>query len=76
MIPISKPKNTSGPKIQRLREAAGLTRDQLAKALRRQGLFITSWRIRRIEGQRALIYDIDLAAFAAFFQVKSSTLLD
>lgn len=73
---MDKPKNCTGPNIQRFREAVGLTRTALAKALREQGFIITPRRIKKIEDQTARVYVNDLVIFARFFRVRIADLFD
>ena len=73
---MEKPKNCTGANIQRYREAAGLTRTALARALRERGFVITPRRIKGIEEQTALVYVDDLVAFARFFHVRIADLFD
>ncbi len=73
---MNKPKNCTGPIIQRYREAAGLSRTALAKALREQGFIITPRRIKGIEEQTAYVFVNDLVAFARFFKVRIADLFD
>lgn len=73
---MEKSKNCIGLNIQRYREAAGLTRTALARALREQGFVITSRRIKGIEEQTACVYVNDLVAFARFFHIRLAALFD
>ena len=71
---MEKPKNCTGPNIQRYREAAGLTRTALSRALWERGFVITPRRIKGMEEQTAKVYELDLIAFARFFHIRADDL--
>lgn len=73
---MEKPKNCTGSNIRRYREAAGLTRTALSRALRERGFVITPRRIRGIEEQTAKVYELDLIAFSRFFHIRIDDLFD
>jgi len=62
--------------IQHYREAAGLTRTALSRALRERGFVISPRRIKGMEEQTSRVYVNDLVAFARFFRVRIAELLD
>ena len=73
---MEKPKNCTGPNIRRYREAAGLTRTALSRALREQGFIISPRRIRKMEEQSTKVYEFDLIAFARLFHIRAGDLFD
>ena len=72
---MNKPANICGPNLRRLRLAAGLSYFRLSRLLRKQGYFITPWRLKRIEEQTDKVYVHDLKAFSRFFSVSYDALL-
>ena len=68
--------NASGRKIRELREAAGLSQEQLAGKLQLAGLNLNQKALSRIETGERVVPDFELIYFARFFQISVETLLD
>lgn len=67
--------NASGLKIKQLREASGLSQEQLAAKLQLAGLNLNQKAISRIENRERVIPDFELFYFSEALHVPISTLL-
>ena len=67
--------NASGRRIKELREAAGLSQEQLAGKLQLLGLDTTQKAISRIETGSRIVPDYELIPFAKVFHVSVNYLL-
>lgn len=67
--------NASGPQIRLLREAAGLSQEQLAAKMQLVGLNVTQKMISRIETGNRIVSDYELIYFSSFFRVSTDELL-
>ncbi len=67
--------NASGLKIKQLREASGLSQEQLAAKLQLAGLNLNQKAISRIENGERVIPDFELFYFSEALHVPISTLL-
>ena len=68
--------NASGRKIKELREAAGLSQEQLAAKVQLVGLNLNQKAISRIETGDRVVPDFELLFFSEVFDVSVETLLD
>lgn len=68
--------NASGIKIKELREAAGLSQEQLAAKIQLVGLNINQKAISRIETGDRVVPDYELFYFSSVFNVPICALLD
>lgn len=67
--------NASGLKFKQLREASGLSQEQLAAKLQLAGLNLNQKAISRIENGERVIPDFELFYFSEALHVPISTLL-
>lgn len=68
--------NASGYKIKELREAAGLSQEQLAAKLQLAGLNINQKAISRIETGERVVPDFELICFSEALSAPVEILLD
>lgn len=68
--------NASGTKIKWLREAAGLSQEQLAAKLQLAGLNLNQKAVSRIETGERVVADYELLYFSKIFHVSLDCLLD
>ena len=68
--------NASGRKIKELREAAGLSQEQLATKVQLVGLNLNQKAISRIETGDRVVPDFELLFFSEVFGVSVEALLD
>lgn len=68
--------NISGPRITALRKELHISQRQLADELQLRGLDIDKNAIQRIESRQRFVTDIELLAFAAFFNVPLEKLIN
>ena len=68
--------NASGQKIKELREAAGLSQEQLAAKLQLTGLNLNQKAISRIETGERVVPDFELLYFSEVLNTSICTLLD
>ncbi len=68
--------NISGPRIAALRKELRISQRQLADELQLRGLDIDKNAIQRIESRQRFVTDIELLAFAAFFNVPLEKLIN
>ena len=68
--------NASGRKIKELREAAGLSQEQLAAKVQLVGLNLNQKAISRIETGDRVVPDFELLFFSEVFGVSVEALLD
>jgi len=68
--------NASGSKIRELREAAGLSQEQLAGKLQLAGLNLNQKALSRIETGERVVPDYELLYFSSVFDVSVEILLD
>lgn len=68
--------NASGQKIKELREAAGLSQEQLAAQIQLAGLSLNQKAISRIETGERVVADFELLYFSEVLAVSVNTLLD
>lgn len=68
--------NASGRKIKELREAAGLSQEQLAAKVQLVGLNLNQKAISRIETGDRVVPDFELLFFSEVFDVSVEALLD
>lgn len=67
--------NISGSRIAALRKELRISQRQLADELQLRGLDIDKNAIQRIESRQRFVTDIELLAFAAFFNVPLEKLI-
>lgn len=67
--------NVSGTRIKMLREAAGLSQEQLAAKIQLAGLNLNQKAISRIETGERVVPDYELLYFSKVFHVSVCTLL-
>ena len=67
-------KNVLGPALKDVRASRGWTLDQLADALRSQGLVCSTKRLGKIEAQQAAIKDFEVLYFCAALEVTQEAL--
>lgn len=67
--------NTSGPQIKELREAAGLSQEQLAAQIQLAGLNLNQKAISRIETGDRIVPDYELLFFSEVLSVSIEKLL-
>ncbi len=68
--------NVSGPKIRLLREAAGLSQEQLAAKIQLAGLNLNQAAISRIETGARVVPDFELLYFSKILDVPVYALLE
>lgn len=68
--------NASGHKIKELREAAGLSQEQLAAKVQLVGLNLNQKAISRIETGDRVVPDFELLFFSEVFDVSVEALLE
>lgn len=68
--------NASGQKIKELREAAGLSQEQLAAKIQLAGLNLNQKAISRIETGERVVPDFELLFFSEVLNVPVSELLN
>ena len=68
--------NASGRKIKELREAAGLSQEQLAAKIQLSGLNLNQKAISRIETGDRVVPDFELIFFSEVFGVPVGNLLE
>ncbi|MDO4320993.1 MAG: helix-turn-helix transcriptional regulator [Lachnospiraceae bacterium] len=68
--------NASGKKIKELREAAGLSQEQLAAKIQLAGLNLNQKAISRIETGERVVPDFELLFFSEVLAVPIDKLLD
>lgn len=68
--------NASGEKIKELREAAGLSQEQLAAKIQLAGLNLNQKAISRIETGERVVPDFELLFFSEVLEVPIDKLLD
>ncbi|MBU5434293.1 helix-turn-helix domain-containing protein [Pseudoflavonifractor sp. MSJ-37] len=68
--------NISGPQIAARRKERGLSQRALADQVQLLGLDIDKNAVQRIESGQRFVTDIELAAFAAYFQTTVDALLE
>lgn len=69
-------KNAVGPRVRALREAAGLSQEQLMAQLQLMGLDAERGVIKRIEGGQRTVSDLEIRLLARYFKVTYEYLLD
>lgn len=69
-------RNASGKKIKELREAAGLSQEQLAAKIQLAGLNLNQKAISRIETGERVVPDFELLFFSEVLEVPIDKLLD
>jgi transcriptional regulator with XRE-family HTH domain len=67
--------NISGANIAKLRKKKGLSQRALADKLQLEGIDLNKNAIQQIESGNRFVTDIELKAFAQFFQVSGDALL-
>lgn len=75
--PMEQPRqflNTVGPQVRRLREARGLTQEQLAAKCQTKGLDITRGTLAKIESRVRAIYDDELHILATILRCSADEL--
>lgn len=68
--------NASGPRIRELREAAGLSQEELAARIQLSGLNLTQKAVSRIETGERVVPDFELLYFSKVLDVSLDSLLD
>ena len=70
--------NVSGIKIEKLRKACSpkMSQRMLAEKMQLREIDLDKNAIQRIESGQRFVTDIELKAFASFFQVSAQTLLE
>ena len=69
-------KNLSGPRVRQLRQASGLSQEELMARLQLLGMDAERGVIKRIENGTRAVSDLELRLLAQFFKVSYSYLID